>query len=107
MRLWTAITWRNRLAEFASRPGPIYIGASGAVWVAAGIFSLWCMWSGKPWTRRLLAGLTIAYSAWFWVDRLLLQQAQSNWPFLLILNVLAVILVFFTLRSRFFPERGS
>lgn len=106
LRLWTAVTWQARLAEFASRPGPAYIAVSGAFWLAAGLFLLWSFWSAKPWTRQLFAALALAYTAWYWVDRLLLQQERSNWPFILAANVIIILFIMFALRSSFFAERG-
>lgn len=106
VRLWTAIAWRGRLAEFAPKPGPLYIGASGAFWIAAGLFILWSFWHTKPWTRRLILGSAIAYTAWYWADRLGLQQSHPNWPFLAIINLLVLIHIFWALNSSFFAERG-
>jgi hypothetical protein len=106
VRLWTAMAWRARLAEFAPVPGPLYIGLTGAFWLTAGILIVWSFWTAKPWTRTMIAGASLAYTAWYWADRLLLQQPHTNWPFLAVFNLLALILVFWALRSSFFSERG-
>jgi hypothetical protein len=98
VRLWTAIAWRERLAEFAPSPGPFYIGLTGAIWTGVGLVVLWAVWKGKPWTLRLLAAGALAYTAWYWADRLLLQQEHANWGFMLLVNVSLLVYVFLTIR---------
>jgi len=107
LRLWTAVAWRGRLEEFAPRPGPVYIAASGAFWLAAGLILLWSLWSRKRRSRGLIAACTAGYTAWYWADRLLLQQERANWTFVLVVNILIVALIVFVLQSGFFSERGS
>lgn len=107
LRLWTAVAWRERLEEFTSRPGPVYIAASGAFWLVAGLVALWSLWSKKRWAKTLIATGTLAYSVWYWADRLLLQQDRANGLFILALNILVLALVVFVLQSGFFSERGS
>src|SRR5512143_1822720 len=86
LRLWTAVAWRARFAEFAPSPGPIYIGLSGTVWVMTGLFVVWSLWQQKPWTRGLIVAGAAAYTVWYWLDRLLLQKERTNWAFSLVLN---------------------
>ena len=107
LRLGTALAWRERLEEFAPRPGPAYIAATGAFWLGAGLFLLWSLWKGKRWTRGLIAAGAFGYTAWYWADRLIFQQERSNWPFVLMVNILILVLIVFILQSGFFSERGS
>jgi hypothetical protein len=106
LRLWTAISWRERLEEFASSPGPLYIGATGLIWAAAGVLTFWSFWKARRWTRNLILGTSVTYTAWYWADRLLLQQPRSNWLFAALLNLLVIIFILFTLRSGFFQREA-
>ena len=106
LRVWTAIAWRSRLTEFASVPGPVYIGISGAVWVLAGLLILWTFWTPVPWRRWLIAAGALLYTLWYWLDRLLFQPARADWPFNAILNLLLVLHVLYTLRSDYFRREA-
>ncbi|MGE5250964.1 MAG: hypothetical protein ACM3QS_12235 [Bacteroidota bacterium] len=106
LRLWTAVSWRAPLAEFAPVPGPLYIGVSAAVWVTLGIFNVWSLWKGKPWTRRLILASGAAYTAWYWLDRLLLQKEHPAWAFTLLLNLLLLLHVLYTARSSYFQREA-
>ncbi len=101
VRVWTAFTWREALTEFAPQPGPLYIGVSGAIWSVVGLSTLWALWQKKAWTPHLLVGTASAYTLWYWADRLLLQNERDNWPFTLTVNLFLLLLVFFTIRSKF------
>lgn len=103
-RVWTAFTWRDILAEFASRPGPLYIGITGAIWASLGLITLWGIKFRKSWTPRLLLGGALAFSAWYWTDRLLLQTERVNWLFTLVCNLLAFVSIYFTTRTTYFTK---
>lgn len=107
-RLWTAIAWRDVLGEFASHPGPLYIGATGAFWIALGLTNLWALTARKSWTPRLLTASAMGYTAWYWTDRLFLQAERANWPFTLVVNLFLLGWIWFTLRTNIFAtERES
>ncbi len=103
-RVWTAVIWRDVLAEFASRPGPLYIGVTGAIWSILGLAVLWGIGFRKSWALRLLFGGALAFSAWYWTDRLLLQTERANWPFTLAFNLLAFIPIFLSTRTNHFTK---
>jgi hypothetical protein len=106
-RVWTAFAWRETLSEFAPKPGPLYIGLTGAIWVTLGLFIFWAVARRKSWTPRLLIGSAAVYTLWYWADRLFLQTGRDNWPFTLIVNLLLLGLTYFTIRTKFFAkERG-
>ncbi|MBI5296654.1 MAG: hypothetical protein HY869_14345 [Chloroflexi bacterium] len=107
-RLWTAIAWREVVGEFAPQPGPLYIGLTGALWALLGFLLLWGLAGRKSWIPRLLIGCAAAYTLWYWADRLFLQTERANWPFTLIVNLLLLVLTYFTIRTKIFAEeRGS
>jgi hypothetical protein len=93
IRIWTAIAWYDVLQEFAPRPGAVYTATSGAVWLAVGIYLLWCLWQDKAWAAQTLLGAAAAYSAWYWTDRLVLQGPRSNWAFALLVNLVLLAYV--------------
>ena len=98
IRLFAAIANWDLLAEFAPRPGPLYISLSAAFWTLGGA-AAW-MAIRRPGRRaRLAAALYFSgYALWWWTDRLLLQAPRPNWPFALaatiILLALAASLIF-------------
>ena len=73
--------------EYQARPGAAYIAISGAFWVVAGLALLWIVLTAKPWGRLALAGFAIAYSLYYWIDRLAFQYPHANWPFAVIVNL--------------------
>jgi len=106
LRLWTAITWRHPLAEFTARPGPLYVGLSGAFWVLAGLFILWSLWNGSAWRRRLLIAGAFLYTLWYWGDRLLFQAGRPDWLFSAVVNLLLLLHVLYTLNSGYFRREA-
>jgi hypothetical protein len=93
LRLYSAIRWWSTLSEFASPPGPLYIAASGAIWLIASIFLLWGIWQTKIWIRYALLGTGAAFTVWYWSDRLIFQMSSGNWPFALLGSTLLLIFV--------------
>ncbi len=89
VRAITGIAWFGTLAQYATPPGPIYIVATGVVWVLAGLFLIWCMLRGKAWTRIAILTGSGLYALWFWVDRLIVQPGvRANWAFTLVVTIL-------------------
>jgi hypothetical protein len=89
VRLVTSITWHDTLETYAPRPGPFYIGLTGAIWTFLGAFLLWSFIRGAHWTRILLLIIGSLYSAWVWLDKLFVQtQLRANWPFNLLTTIL-------------------
>lgn len=99
LRAWTALAWRVALTEFAG--GDLFEAAviSGAGWSLAGIFIAWALLRRKKWAGKILAGVSIAYSIWYWVARLLWQPPRPNWAFAVIVNLLTLAFVAFILKS--------
>jgi hypothetical protein len=99
LRLWTSIAWHNVLVEYSAQPGPILVDLAAAIWVAVGFAVIWGIWRNKPWTAKLLLWATTGYTIWYWAERLIWQAPRPNWPFAVILNLLALILIIFATRS--------
>lgn len=91
-RIAASILWRDTLEKYASYPGPLYIGISGAVWALTGIFLLWSILRGERWTRPALLIASGLYAAWVWADRLFVQaQMRANWPFALMVTIFLLV----------------
>jgi hypothetical protein len=89
IRFITSITWRDTLETYAPRPGPFYIGITGAIWTLLGLFLLWSFIRSAWWTRMALIIAGCSYSVWIWVDMLFVQaQLRANWPFNLLTTIL-------------------
>jgi len=95
IRLWTSLSWREVLVEYAARPDPVLAGLVAAIWVMIGSLIIWGIWQNKPWTVKLLLGAAVTYSAWYWIERLIWQSARPNWPFAVILNLMVLIFTIF------------
>ncbi len=112
VRVGAAIAQWEALAEFAPRPGPLYILLTGLAWAAVGV-PLWVsLWLDRPISYRAVLPASFVYSAYYWLDRLLFQErpAQSNWPFALGVTVIVLSLAAFVTfhpRTRNFSKRES
>ena len=93
LRLYSALQWWSTLREFASPPGPWYIALSAGFWLIVSIVLLWGIARAKPWTRYALFGAGTIAMVWYWGDRLLLQRPNGNWPYILVLTVLLLIVL--------------
>ncbi len=92
LRLFASIADWDVLAEFAPRPGPLYIAASASFWTLGGL-ALWrAIRRRQPRAHLAVAAFLVGYAAWWWADSLLLQQANPNWPFALALTILLLAL---------------
>jgi len=106
LRLWTAFAWRERLAEFASVPGPVYIGITGAIWLILGSLVLWSLWMATRWRRMLVLASALLYTVWYWGDRLLFQPGRADWLFSAVVNLLLLLHVFYALNSDYFRREA-
>jgi peptidoglycan/LPS O-acetylase OafA/YrhL len=91
----TSFVWRTALDAYAPRLGALYIGLTGALWAAAGIYVLVGYWRRSPWAPTALLASANLYAAWIWADKVMAQaQTMSNWPFDLAVTI--VLLGFIT-----------
>ncbi len=96
VRAYTALAWHSTLASYVSPALVVYVGISGAAWTLAGIFILWSFYRGARYTWLLILLATAGYTAWAWVDRLLLQVgARANWLFALVGTIALLAFVAF------------
>jgi hypothetical protein len=99
LRLWTAITWQKALIEFSTIPGPVYMAVSGAIWLVVGLTLSWSILREKNWAGKMLVAAAAGYSVWYWSERLIWQTQRPNWPFVVIVNLILLVFIFFTNKS--------
>ena len=111
VRLGASISQWEILAEFAPKPGPLYIALSGAFWILVSIPTAWALWRRKFWARTAVMLAAPAFAGWYWFDRLVLQNPRPSWPFALsttILLLLLIIIIIFNQRIiLYFTERDT
>lgn len=103
----TLFFWKT-LQEYGAPS--LYIAISGGVWLVAGLMIGWGLWSGKAWGWAGTLGGLLAYTAWYWFDRLFLQKPHANWPFVLIADIVFLLITFiilFSRTTRLFFERDA
>lgn len=90
-RFWAAIKHWDLLASLPLQVSPGYLLASGLLWTAAGAGLLYGLGWRKAWAPRWAQLGAIAYTAYFWIDRLWLQARgphNSSWVFEAVLGLL-------------------
>jgi hypothetical protein len=98
LRLGEAIFFWNTIEAYGTYP--LYMSISGGIWLVIGLFLTWSLWQGRGWGRVAAILVSAGYTAWYWFDRLVLQEPHANWPFVLIANIIFLLLIFFILFSR-------
>jgi phosphoglycerol transferase MdoB-like AlkP superfamily enzyme len=108
LRLGEAIFYWRTLAEYGAHP--LYIAITGGLWPVAGLFLVWGLWQGKAWGWVAALVGTVGYTGWYWFDRLVLQQPHANWPFVLIVNIIFLLIllpILFSSKTRRFFKRDA
>jgi hypothetical protein len=102
LRLISALADWSALAEFAPRPGPLYVAVTASFWTLA------CLAVARAIRRRYVhaqgwyALILMGYAAWWWADRVFLfDQPRPNWPF----AVGVTALVLFDAINTFFDKK--
>lgn len=112
LRLGATLADWPALAEFAPRPGPLYIALTASFWTLA------CLAVGRAIRRRNAnaqghyALLILVYIAWWWADRLFLfNEPRTNGVFAAVVSgifLLDTVGTFFNRRIRtYFTKRES
>jgi hypothetical protein len=86
----------NFLAELLSSEDaaplfPTYLAVTGFTWGVVGLPLIWSIWRGKHRAPYFLLAVMLAYSVYFWTDRLFIPGyplRNSDWPFAVSLNLL-------------------
>jgi hypothetical protein len=92
-----------RLWEFLSKLlpiSPLYLALTGLIAGGAGLILAWGLWKGRGWAPRFTRLASLAYMIYYWLDRLLLSNAdsrRSNLPFSIGATLVLLALVFWIL----------
>jgi len=93
---------RDMLSSLLPFP-PFLLGSIKLFWAITGLILAWGLYKPDSWAPRATYWVSIGYSIYFWVNRLLLFSPSgkgSNTVFLLTLNGLALIFIFWILRTK-------
>lgn len=79
--------------------GPFVLWYQLNISFICGVFSCWVAWSclvNAPWSRVLVMMAVTAFSAAFWIDRLIVSPhpIDTRWQMYLLVNILVFILMF-------------
>jgi hypothetical protein len=108
IRFYQAIQLWDFLSEFPTVSTP-YLAASGLVWGLAGLALAWGLWRGYALARRFTLIFAVAYTLYYWIDRLWVGQPglSANLPFTAGLNIILLLVTSWILnrpRARTFLE---
>lgn len=109
-RLIEAIDLRVFLAEYPEVP-VLYLALSGLFWGMLGFPIFWGLWSGRRWALPTTIAYALAYSVYFWVDRLMsaVRISERNSPFMVGANLFLLLMTGWILSRRkarsFFGEQ--
>jgi hypothetical protein len=109
MRLGETIFFWGTLDKYGGHP--LYIAISAVIWIIAGLLIAWGLWLGKAWGWAAALGGIVGYTAWYWFDRLVVQEPLANWLFVLIVNIIFLLILLPILLSsktrRFFKRDAN
>ncbi len=71
VRFVQAVRQWSFLASLPSEP-PLYLVLTALIWIATGVPLVWGLWKGKAWAPARCRAFTVAYAAYFWLERLFL-----------------------------------
>lgn len=100
IRLAGAIRFWDSLSVYQATGGPLYLAVSGAAWAGLGLVLALALWRGKAWAWGAALGFFLALEAWFWFDRLALQQPHTNNLFVLAANGIYFVFLMLVIFSR-------
>lgn len=81
---------------------PLYLALSGLFWSLVLLPQAWGLWRGYPWAPRSTLISSIAYTLYYWLDRLFLTTnfGGQNWPFVIVFNIILLISIYWILYRR-------
>ncbi len=109
--LWTILGWlrfsqaiiqRSLIIETTSTGLFYFLLSAGLMWGLLGLIVLWGWIKRSMWTPALLWFAGFFYPLFYWIERVLLWkdvESQRNWPFMLVLTLMWLVLVFIAMRS--------
>ncbi len=99
LRAWTSLAWQDVLIEFSTQMPPTLIAFASLFWLMIGIVVWFGLWQKKAWSKNLLLGAATGYTVWYWSERLIWQNPRPNIPFAVCVNLVCLIVIYFTSKS--------
>lgn len=99
LRAWTSLAWQDVLIEFSTQVPPTLIAFASLFWLMIGIVVWFGLWQKKAWSKNLLLGAATGYTVWYWSERLIWQNPRPNIPFAVFVNLVCLIVIYFTSKS--------
>jgi hypothetical protein len=92
-RVWGGVQFQTGIAKYAPWPGPVYVIVTGVIWVVWGLVILAAFLRREHWADKALVSGALAYVAWLWLDRLVVQpRLPANWPFSVVTNSVLLVI---------------
>ncbi|MBL8100875.1 MAG: hypothetical protein JNK81_16955 [Anaerolineales bacterium] len=101
IKAWTALAWRNVLNEFSVSLMPEITAVVSIIWVVIGLVLMWGILQKKVWSKKMLVGTAISYMVWFWSERIIWQNSQTNTVFAVSVNIIFLIIIYFATREAY------
>ena len=81
---------------------PLYLALSGFIWSLVWLPLAWGLWRGYKWAPRFTLLTTLAYTLYYWLNRLLLttNYGGQNWPFISVFNIMLLTITYLILSRR-------
>jgi len=113
LRLVEVIRRWEFLQSLTPSPPVLYLGITGLISGLLGVFLVWGLFLGRWWTPRLMLVSAFGYTAYYWLDRLLIADSSaivSRWPFALALTIAFLAYTFWVLsrpQTRLFFQKNE
>ncbi len=101
IKAWTALAWRGVLHEFSISLMPEITAVVSIIWVVIGLVLMWVILQKKVWIKKMLVGTATSYTVWFWSERIIWQNSQTNTMFAVSINIILLIIIFFATREAY------
>jgi len=97
LRFTAALRGKDLIMDLVQQSLELYLIAAGLLWGLAGLPVICGMLTRADWTPVLIRITALIYPGIYWFERLFLWQdtdASRNWPFMLLLTILWLLLTF-------------
>lgn len=101
IKAWTALAWQSVLSEFFESLIPEITAVISIIWVLIGLVLMWGILQKKVWSKKMLAGTAISYTVWFWSERFIWQNSQTNTKFAVSVSIILLIIIYFATREAY------
>jgi H+/Cl- antiporter ClcA len=113
-RFGTTVSQWDFLSRLPLSISPFYLAVTGLIWGLSALPLVWGLWRGKEWSHKAMRVYSLLFTLYYWLEEWLIESnplRNTNWPFLLTLTVVLLILVFWTISRpkarNFFGEKNE